>query len=371
MTHFIVAAGGTGGHMVPAHAVTRELEARGHTVSLITDARGLKIPGLFEGNETHVIEAASVGKNPLRWLSAFLKIRAGRRQAARVFAEEQPSAAIGFGGYPVLPAMLAAVKLEVPTLICEQNAVLGRVNRLLARRVDAVAASFPDTRRVPAVKELVVTGNPVRADIAALGGTPYPLVDDVSPIRLLVLGGSLGATVLSDVLPKGLALLPLPLKQRLQVLQQAREEDFDSLCAAYREAGIPAQVKTYVDDVPGALSNAHLFIGRAGASTVSELTAAGRPAILVPLPIATDDHQAANTTELVEAGGGVMIRQEAFTPENLARQVAAIVENPETLQNAAARAKSVGRPDATARVTDMAERLAGVRKRAKHSQEPE
>ncbi|MHB9878146.1 undecaprenyldiphospho-muramoylpentapeptide beta-N-acetylglucosaminyltransferase [Pacificimonas sp. ICDLI1SI03] len=355
--HFLVAAGGTGGHMVPAHAVARELERRGHRVSLITDARGARLPGLFEGNARHIVDAATIGRNPLKWPGAMWKIASGRRQAKKILSDDPALAVIGFGGYPVLPAMLSAAKAGVPTLIHEQNAVLGRVNRVLQSRVDAIATSFAETRQLAAVEKATLTGNPVRADVAALADAPFPPFDDLLPLRILVLGGSLGATILSQVVPQGLALLPLPLRQRLTVTQQAREEDISDVAAAYRDSGIPADLYTYMEDVPAALARAHLFIGRAGASTIAELTAAGRPAILVPLPIATDDHQAANTAEMVAAGGAAMLRQTAFTPEALAAQIAAMVAQPEALANAAACAKSVGRPDAASRVADIAEAL--------------
>lgn len=369
MSAILIAAGGTGGHMVPAHAVTRELERRGHRCTLITDERGARIPGLFEGNERHIIDAATLGKNPLRWPRAVAKILAGRRQAAAVIRAEKPVAVVGFGGYPVLPAMMSAVKAGVPTLICEQNAVLGRVNRLLAGRVDAIALSFPDTQRLAHPDKAELTGNPVRADIAALAGKPYPPVDADGALKILVLGGSLGARILSEVVPKGLARLDEALRRRIHVVQQAREEDAGAVSAAYEEAGIPAEITTYLDDVPSALAEAHLFIGRAGASTVTELAAAGRPAILVPLPIATDDHQAANTVEMVKAGGAKMIRQDEFMPDNLAAQLALMAERPEALMQAAAASRSTGRPDATMRVADMAERLAGVGAGAQKTQE--
>ncbi len=367
--HFLIAAGGTGGHMVPAYAVAYELERRGHSTSLITDARGAKIPGLFEEHGRHVIQAATIGRNPLKWPGAMWKIAKGRAQAAEIIARENPAAVIGFGGYPVLPAMLSAVKAGVPTLIHEQNAVLGRVNRMLQGRVDAIATSFADTRQLTQQAKATLTGNPVRADVAALADTPYPHFDEIVPFRILVLGGSLGATVLSDIVPKGLAALPTPLRQRLQVMQQAREEDIADVAASYRASGIPAELCTYMDDVPAALARTHLFIGRAGASTIAELTAAGRPAILVPLPIATDDHQAVNTLEMAAAGGAVMLRQPQFTPEALSAQIAAMVAQPGSLGNAAARAKGLGRPDAAARVADLAEGLGMARKRSQSEME--
>ncbi|MGB3721529.1 MAG: undecaprenyldiphospho-muramoylpentapeptide beta-N-acetylglucosaminyltransferase [Pacificimonas sp.] len=362
--HVLIAAGGTGGHMVPAHAVARELERRGYRCSLITDARGARIPGLFTGNERHIIAAATIGRNPLKWPGAMWKIAKGRAQAAKIIADDRPVAVVGFGGYPVLPAMLSAVKANVPTLIHEQNAVLGRVNRVLQGRVDGIALSFAETSQLGQPDKATLTGNPVRDDVAALSEAAYPRFDDIVPLRVLVLGGSLGATVLSDVVPRGLAMLPDALRQRLQVNQQARDEDIADVAAAYRESGIPAELCTYMDDVPGALARAHLFIGRAGASTIAELTAAGRPAILIPLPIATDDHQAVNTEEMVQVGGAVMLRQPQFTPKALAAQIAAMVAQPGSLGNAAARAKSVGRPDAAARVADLAEALAGGRTRS-------
>lgn len=360
--HFVLAAGGTGGHLVPAHAVARELERREHTVSLITDARGASVPGVFEGNDKHIVEAASPGSNPLKWPGAYFKIRRGRKDARETIEHIEPAAVLGFGGYPVLPAMLAAVKASVPTLIHEQNAVLGRVNRMLAGRAETIATSFPDTRRLDDKYsgKVTLTGNPVRAEIAALAQAPYPHFDDLVPFRILVLGGSLGARILSEVVPAGLAKLPQPLRDRLQVMQQAREEDIEALSAAYRSAQIPADLTTYMDDVPAALERAHLFIGRAGASTVSELAAAGRPAIFVPLPIATDDHQAVNTEEMVHAGGARMMRQDRFTPDALAAQIEAMAAQPGALANAAAAARTAGRPKATERLADLAERVAGA-----------
>jgi UDP-N-acetylglucosamine--N-acetylmuramyl-(pentapeptide) pyrophosphoryl-undecaprenol N-acetylglucosamine transferase len=357
---FIVAAGGTGGHMMPAHALAEALVGRGHRVALITDERGAKFETLLTNGPRHVIQAATPGRNPLRWPSAWLKIRAGRKAAARIIAELSPAAVIGFGGYPVLPAMLAAQRAGIPTILHEQNAVLGRVNRLVAGKADVIATSFPDTLNVKHPDKVSLVGNPVRAEIAAIGRTPYPAFAPDDIFRLLVTGGSLGASIFASVVPAALAELDPGLRHRLQVTQQCRAEDIDKVRAEYRRLEIPADLMTFIDDMPGALALAHLVIGRAGASTVSELCAAGRPAILVPLPIATDDHQAANTREMVAAGGARMMRQNAFTPHELARQIEAMALAPGALANAAKRALSVGRPNAAATLADLAERLAGV-----------
>lgn len=360
--HFYLAAGGTGGHMMPAHALAEVLSQRGHAVSLITDERGARLDGLLTRGPRHVIPAATLGGNPLRWPSAMLAIRAGRRAATALFAEREASAVIGFGGYPVLPAMMAALKAKVPTIIHEQNAVLGRVNRILADRVDVIATSFPDTERLKPghADKLTLIGNPVREAIAAIGRAPFPAFETDGVFRVLVTGGSLGATVFSSVVPDALGRLDAGLRHRLQVTQQCRPEDIDAVRAAYRRLEIPADLMTFIVDMPSAMRIAHLVIARAGASTVSELCAAGRPAILVPLPIATDDHQAANTREMVAAGGARMMRQSTFTPGELARQIEAMTLAPGALRNAAERARSVGRPNAGNALADLVERLAGV-----------
>jgi UDP-N-acetylglucosamine--N-acetylmuramyl-(pentapeptide) pyrophosphoryl-undecaprenol N-acetylglucosamine transferase len=355
--HFVLAAGGTGGHMIPAHALAEELVARGHTVALVTDTRGAAIPGLFEGVETHILPAGRLGGGPFGMLRAARGIWAGRARAKALYRRRKPSAVIGFGGYPALPALLAALSLKVPTAIHEQNAVLGRVNRFLANRVKAIATGYPQVERLPAAAsgKVRLVGNPVRAEVLALRDQPFPPLTEDGVFRLLVTGGSQGATVLSDVVPDGLAMLPQHLKSRLQVTQQCRPEDIEQVRARYRELGIPAELATYLPDLPEILAKSHLVIARAGASTIAELTVAGRPAILVPLPSAMDDHQSANAREMSAAGGARMIAQANFTPQVLAQQITALLEDPEALVAAAAHAKASGIPDAAARLADLVE----------------
>ncbi len=357
--HFVLAAGGTGGHMVPAHALATELIARGHHVALITDERGSKIPGLFENVQTHIMPAGRITKNPLSWPRGVKAIWAGRGMALRLFETFKPAAVIGFGGYPAFPAIIAAHSAGIKTAVHEQNAVLGRVNRMVARRVTAIALSYPKVERLAAkyVGKSWLIGNPVRSEVQALREQPYPMLDEDSIFRVLVIGGSQGATILSDVVPDGLAMLPVSLRRRLQVTQQCRAEDIDKVRARYADLGIPADLATYMADLPEKLGWAHLIIARAGASTVAELTCAGRPAILVPLPSATDDHQTANVMEMVAAGGARSIQQSAFTAKELAKQMQKLGLDPDGLTNAAGRARSCGRPDATRHLADLVESL--------------
>ena len=359
--HYVLAAGGTGGHLIPAFALAVELERRGHHVALVTDERGAKIPGKPDFMPAHVLPAGRLAKDPVALLKGLRAIWQGRAMALRLFESFQPSCVIGFGGYPALPALLAAHSANIPTVIHEQNAVLGRVNRFLAKRVDAIATAYGEVDRLdPKLWGKVHrVGNPVRPDVLALRGEPFPEFTEDSLFRVLVTGGSQGASVLSEVVPDGLAMLPPALRHRLQVTQQCRPEDLEAVRARYAAHEIPAELGTYFEDMQSRLAGAHLFIGRAGASTIAELTAVGRPAILVPLPIATDDHQAANTREMVAAGGARAIRQTGFTPKELAKQIQAMAQHPHTLANAAHAAWNCGLPNAVSDLADLVESFGG------------
>jgi UDP-N-acetylglucosamine--N-acetylmuramyl-(pentapeptide) pyrophosphoryl-undecaprenol N-acetylglucosamine transferase len=356
----ILAAGGTGGHMIPAHALAAELKKRGHGVALVTDERGAKIPGLFDGVPIHILPAGRLGGGPLGWIRAGMSIVAGRGQAKRLYRAFPPDVVIGFGGYPAFPALLAASSRNIPTILHEQNAVLGRVNRLLAGEAAAIATAYSDVERLkPAHQDkTVLVGNPVREAVARLGEAPLPPFDEFAPLKILVTGGSQGASILGEVVPAGLGALDPSLRRRLQIVQQCRADDIEAVRARYAELGIPAELSTYIADMPAKLADCHLVIARAGASTIAELTAAGRPAILIPLPSATDDHQTVNAREMARAGGARMISQTDFTPETLAAQIAVLAEDPEALANAASRALSIGRPHATSDLADLVERIA-------------
>jgi UDP-N-acetylglucosamine--N-acetylmuramyl-(pentapeptide) pyrophosphoryl-undecaprenol N-acetylglucosamine transferase len=360
--HFVLAAGGTGGHLTPAFALAHELERRGHHVALITDSRGAAIPGKPDFLTAHMLPAGRFGKNPLRWPAAVRAVLTGRAMSQRLYETFQPSAVVGFGGYPALPALLGAQAMGIPTVIHEQNAVLGRVNRLMAGRVDAIALSYPQVDRLKPRHEgkTVLIGNPVRPGVLSLRDEPFPAFTEDGLFRVLVTGGSQGARVLSEVVPDGLSMLAPALRSRLQVTQQCRPEDLEAVRKRYATHDIPAELATYFEDMAATLADAHLFIGRAGASTIAELTAVGRPAILVPLPIATDDHQAANVREMVKAGGARAIRQHNFTAKELAKQINAMAQRPETLANAAHAAWNCGRPDAASDLADLVEGFGGA-----------
>ncbi|MBC7522322.1 MAG: undecaprenyldiphospho-muramoylpentapeptide beta-N-acetylglucosaminyltransferase [Sandarakinorhabdus sp.] len=351
---FVLAAGGTGGHMVPAHVLALELRARGHDVHLVTDARGLRFPGLFDGVPRTVVESGSPGRSGWRTLPSVLRsIWRGRGAAKALFRDLNPRAVVGFGGYPALPSLLAALSMNLPTVIHEQNAVLGRVNRFLAPRVRAIAVSYAHVRRLESgwAAKTVVTGNPVRAEIIAARDVPF---DAAAPLlNLLVTGGSQGAAILNTVVPAAVALLPEAIRARLNIVHQGRDEDAATVRETYRAAGVQCEVRAYFTDLPAQIARAHIVVARSGASTVAELAVAGRPAILVPLPIATDDHQTDNARAMAQAGGAIVIPQLQFTAERVAQALTDWLGDPKALAAAAAGARSVGHPDAAVLLADL------------------
>lgn len=351
---YVLCAGGTGGHMVPAHCLALELMARGHKVHLVTDERGLRFPGLFPGVPVTKVDAASTGRSGWRSLpQVALSIWRGRASARRLYKDIGPRAVVGFGGYPALPGLLAGLSLYLPCLIHEQNAVLGRTNRYLAPRVRAIATSWPRVRRMEGAwqRRVHFVGNPVRPEVIAAGEATFPA--DTPRLKLLVTGGSQGAAVLNTVVPAALALLPDAVRASLEVTHQGRDEDRDAMLAAYRAAGIEPRIAAYFPDLPAEMASSHIVIARSGASTVAELAVMGRPSILVPLPIATDDHQADNARALVDAGAAVMIRQQDFTPDRLAQALTPWLTDRQGLAAAASAARAAGHPDAAARLANL------------------
>lgn len=357
--HYLLSAGGTGGHMLPAYALAQELINRGHRVALVSDDRGLKIPGAPAELETHVLPAGRMSGGPLGWLKAMNAIRKGRRMAMGLIKDYEPAAVVGFGGYPSLPTLLAARATRTASVIHDQNAVLGRTNRFLARGVNAIAVAYRHIIRLPASCEdkVHLTGNPVRAEIVDIRHDAFPPLPQDGIFRLLVVGGSLGATVLSDVVPAAIASLPPALLARLQVVQQCREADLERVRGEYAKLGVAAECMPYIKDFPDRLRWAHLVIARAGASTVAELACAGRPAIFVPYPHAMDDHQTHNVVDLVQAGGAVSFAQAEFTAANVAKHLQQMALEAGALEDAARRAASCGLPDATRDLADLVESM--------------
>ncbi len=358
--HLVIAAGGTGGHMFPAQALAEAMVRKGWRVTLSTDARGARYAGGFP----HVVKVEKVtSATPARGgaagkLLAPFRITQGVATSLARMARDRPDVVVGFGGYPSIPALSAARMLRLPRMIHEQNGVLGRVNRFFAQkgRVNALACGTWPTE-VPGGIEVVHTGNPVRQAVAGRAGAPYIPPGDY-PMSLVVIGGSQGAKALSDVVPAAVALLSDKVRENLRVAHQARDDDIARVTAAYAEAGIVAEVKSFFNDVSRRFSEAQLIICRAGASTIADLTVIGRPAILVPYPHAAADHQTANAHGLVEAGAAILIPESKLDAGALAEQITLVLSRTKGAQQMAHAALALGKPDATERLVEMVEALA-------------
>ncbi|MBN4016698.1 undecaprenyldiphospho-muramoylpentapeptide beta-N-acetylglucosaminyltransferase [Rhodospirillaceae bacterium AH-315-P19] len=351
----LLTTGGTGGHVFPAEALADALTRRGVRLALATDRRGHAYPGALRNLERHQIHAAAMaGRSLPKLFKAGFEMAWGYLQARRLLRRLRPQAVIGFGGYASVPVMLAASHLGVPTILHEQNAIMGRANRLLAPRVTTIATSFPITRHLRSMDEakILLTGNPVRKAFHTICERPYPPLGLGDPFVVLILGGSQGTHVFADVIPTAMAALAPETRRRLRITQQCRPEDLEAVDAQYKALGIKAEIASFFDDVPERFAKAHLVVSRAGASTVAELTAAGRPAILVPYPTATDDHQTANAHALEEAGGAWLMPEPFFTPDALAARITSFLELPVLLNKAATSAHALRRADAAERLAE-------------------
>jgi UDP-N-acetylglucosamine--N-acetylmuramyl-(pentapeptide) pyrophosphoryl-undecaprenol N-acetylglucosamine transferase len=359
----MLAAGGTGGHLFPAFALAEELGRRSIAVDLVTDMRGDRYGASFPARQVYRVPSATfAGRSPLGVGRAVWMLARGIAASLKLMREVNPGAVVGFGGYPAFPPLVAARLRKVPSALHEQNAVLGRANRALANHVSVVATSFEDTKLLTgrARAKSRVTGNPVRDQVVDWATQSYQPPGS-GPFSLLVFGGSQGARYFSDTVPAALATLPEAIRARLFVVQQCREEDLARVEEAYAQAGIRAHLAAFFANLPEEMAKAHLVIGRSGASTVAELAAMGRPAILVPLPHAIDNDQLNNARRLAEAGGAWCLEQKGLTPDGLAEVIGRLLAAPEALARAAAAAKAQGRPDAVQRLADLVEELMGRR----------
>lgn len=351
----ILAAGGTGGHFFPAEALARELLARGRSVTLVTDRRGQAFGDGLPEVPVHRVRAASPAGGIVGKLKAAVQMGLGILEARSLLRQLEPAAVIGFGGYPSVPTAYAASQARIPVLLHEQNAVLGRANRMLIAGARRLATAFAEVAAVgPGNWDKVVrTGNPVRPAIASRRAAPYQPPAAGGPVRLFVMGGSQGARVFSDVVPAALALLPAELRARIHLSQQCRPEDLEGAHATLSTLGLGGlDLQSFFRDVPERLAACHLAITRAGASTIAELTCIGRPAILVPYPHATDDHQTANAAQIAEAGAAWTVAQPDFTAETLAARLSGLLAEPQALARAAAAAHDWGTADAASRLAD-------------------
>ncbi|MEK6747204.1 MAG: undecaprenyldiphospho-muramoylpentapeptide beta-N-acetylglucosaminyltransferase [Pseudomonadota bacterium] len=356
----VLATGGTGGHVFPAEALAEVLLARGHRVILITDKRFANFKtGALSRIETLTIRTGTFVGSPVKKIMGILGLGVGMAQALVLMGRLKPDVVVGFGGYPSFPTLFAAAKLRIPTIIHEQNSVLGRANRLLAGKVERIATSFPNTLMVEEKDKgkIVVIGNPVRASVKTIRNLPYSPITQDGKVNILVTGGSQGATIFSQVVPAAIATLPDNLRARIRVDQQCREADVEATRAAYTQLGINADIAAFFVDLPTRLAGAHLVIARSGASTVFELAVAGRPAILVPLPTSMDNHQYYNANAFEDVGGGWVMSQDGFTAASLAARLEAFITAPDTLSRAAENAKKL---DAGNAAENLAEIVLGV-----------
>jgi UDP-N-acetylglucosamine--N-acetylmuramyl-(pentapeptide) pyrophosphoryl-undecaprenol N-acetylglucosamine transferase len=359
----VIAAGGTGGHLFPAEALATALAAKGVTVDLATDERATRYGTTFPARDTHVIPSATVrGRDVVSILSAAARLAQGTGRAFGLLGRIEPAAVVGFGGYPTIPPLAAAVLRRIPTVIHEQNAVMGRANRLLAPRVTAIATSFPDVlaRDARLSAKATHTGNPVRAAVAEAAKVDYVRPDRAGPLNILVFGGSQGAQIMAEVAPSAIELLPVAVRVHVRITQQARAENVEAVKAHYARLGVPAEVAAFFPDLPARIAASHLVVSRSGASTVAELAAIGRPGILVPLPHALDQDQLANANFLQKAGGAIRLDQGVFTPERLADEIAALATAPERLAGMAAAAKTLGAINAAERLAELVLKVAGL-----------
>jgi UDP-N-acetylglucosamine--N-acetylmuramyl-(pentapeptide) pyrophosphoryl-undecaprenol N-acetylglucosamine transferase len=365
--NIVLAAGGTGGHIFPAEALAEELLTRGYDPHLITDKRfedyrAHQAYGALMHVDVHMIASA---KGQLRGLNAITNsfaISKGVLQARQILKKLNPLAVVGFGGYPSLPTMMAARARGEVSVLQEQNAVLGRVNRLLASGVKGLALTYADTQKIPesAQDHVRHIGNPVRAQMRALYAVEYSAPRGDSMLRLLVIGGSQGAKIFSDIIPQAIGALPEELRPRIRIDQQCRPEDVEAVKAAYKALNLQADVQAFFNDMSARLASAHLVIARAGASSISELCVVGRPAILVPLPAATDNHQYFNAQAVEDIGGGVVMPQTGFTPQALAARLETYASLPDSLEDAAHKIRLLARPNAASDLADYVLQLAGV-----------
>lgn len=350
-----ISTGGTGGHTAPASALAGDLKSRGFDVVLITDSRGKKFSGMFGDIPMYEVCAGTAGRGVMGKISGALNLGVGFVQALGLMGRLRPDLVVGFGGYPSVPGVWAAQKLKIPTIIHEQNAILGKANAFLAGRAERIALSWPEVRGLDENEKLraVVTGNPIRPEVAALFNKPYQPLSHEGTMRILIMGGSLGATVFSAVVPQTLTQLAPEYRKRLHIVQQCREADLADVRALYEEAGIACELATFFDDVADQLLRAHLVIARSGASTVAEVTAAGRPAIFVPYPHHKDQQQKMNADAVADSGGAWVMTEDGFTQEALLARIETFLQNPEALFRAAEKAREFGKPDAARKLGNL------------------
>ena len=360
-SRIFLASGGTGGHFYPATSLSQVLDQRGFSVSIITDNRSLNYSKDISHVKFYSIKSSSLSHRSIfRMVAAMFRISLGIIQSIYLIRKFRPQIVVGFGGYPSFPLVAAAIVTRVPIILHEQNAVLGKVNRLFAKKAELIAANFPFSNEKNLKRPVIVTGNPVREPFRLLARRPYTSSELNSPFRIVITGGSQGASIFSQIIPKVIISLPEVYRARIRIVQQCRKEDIEQVRLEYSTAGIQAETMVFIDNLANRLDIAHLCICRSGASTVSELAVSGVPSILVPYPNSTDDHQLANARFISDADAGWLIAQPEFTVERVSALLVDLMDNPEKLSLAASKARNLGVPNAADHLADLVE-LIGVR----------
>ena len=356
----LLTAGGTGGHLFPAQALAHALIARGWVVHLATDGRATQYGHDFPAESIQIIPSATPSvKNPVIMAKAALKLFKGYLAARKAIKTLKPDVVVGFGGYPTVPPMLAARSLGIPSCLHEQNGVMGRANRFLAKGASAIAASFPNLKGAEGLEaKLTETGNPVRPMVASAANLPYVPLTDEGELRIVVFGGSQGARFFSEYMPGAFGRLPEAVRKRIRLVQQCRPEDLLKVKVGYRELGLEAELAPFFSDMPQRIAEAHLVVCRSGASSVSELAAIGRPSILVPLPGTLDQDQHANAKVLEEVGAAWVLHERGLRPNEISELIEDLIANPDKLTSAAQAARAQGKLDAAERLADVVEKLA-------------
>ena len=351
----LLSAGGTGGHMFPAEALAQDLISRGYRVALATDIRGKRYEPFAGGIPVYVLKSGTIGSGLMKKIKSAVSLGMGFFQARKMLSDLKPSVVVGFGGYPSVPAVYAAQTMKIPTVIHEQNAILGRANVFLAPKAEKIAVAWAHVEGLEGSDEgrAIVTGNPVRPDISGLYNKPFPTIEQDGTLRIFITGGSQGASVFSEITPQALARLPAHHRARLDIVQQCRDEDIEAVRRIYDDAQIKADLRPFFKVMALQLERCHLVIARSGAGTVSEVTTAGRPAIFVPYPHHADQQQKRNADAVADAGGAWVMTQNGFTAEALLARLETFLQNPETLFRAAENARSCGRPDAARKLGNI------------------
>ncbi len=351
----VLSAGGTGGHMFPAVALAQDLKSRGFDVQIVTDTRAAHYQNYIPEVIFHILPSGTLRAGLIAKIKDLTALSLGIVKAFLLLRSLKPCVVVGFGGYPSFPAVYAAQKMSIPTLLHEQNGQMGKANQMLAEKARAIALSLPLLKNIPDrfQSKTTITGNPVRPAIVSLFSQPYPPLIQDGKIHLLILGGSLGARIFSLIVPEAISRLRIEDRLRLDVVQQVRLEDLPDTQAFYEKLSVKARLQHFFEDIPSELAACHLLIGRSGASTVAEVTTAGRPAIFVPYPHHTDQQQKVNADVVSDAGGAWVMTEDGFTPEALANRLEVLLQNPETLFRAAEKARSCGRPDAARKLGNL------------------